>query len=82
MLIYVIYRLIQHDTGCKTVHALCELHLHWFRDKLHYDFGYVKVPKATYDTQYIRKSIQTLYSISKSTFKLIKSVDIYNGQIS
>ena len=41
MLLYIIYKLIQHNTGCKTVHALCELHLDWFRDKLLYDFDYV-----------------------------------------
>ena len=34
---YVIYSLILHNTGCKTVHTSCELHLHWFRDKLLYD---------------------------------------------
>ena len=76
MLIYVIYRLIQHNTGCKTVHALCELHGHRFRDKLLHDLDHV-VSEATYYKQYIRKSIQTIYYISKSTFKLIKPVEIY-----
>ena len=33
--------------------------------------------KATSYKQYIRKSIQTMSSISKSTFKLMKPVEIY-----
>ena len=57
--------------------ALWELHLHWFRDKLLYDIDYVQVSKATYYKLYNRKSIQTMYSISKSTFNLIKPVEIY-----
>ena len=48
MLIYVIYMIIQHNTGYETVHALCELHLRWFRDKLLYDFDYVQVSKAAH----------------------------------
>ena len=70
---------MQHNAGCRTVHELCELHLHRFRDKLLYDFDYVKVSKATYYKQCIRKSIQTMYYISKSTFKLMKLVEIYKA---
>ena len=46
-------------------------------DKLLYDIVYVQFFKATYYKQYIRKSIQIMYSISKSTFKLMKPVEIY-----
>ena len=67
---------MQHNTGCKTVHALCELHLHWFRDKLLNDIDYVLVSKATYYNS-VRKSIQTMYCISKSIFKLMKHIEIY-----
>ena len=60
------------------VHALCELYLHRFRDKLLYDFDQEQVSTTTYYApQYIRKSIQAIYSISKYTFKLIKLADIY-----
>ena len=81
MLIYVIYRLIQHDTGCTTVHAVCESHFLTFRDKLLYDFDSVHVSKTTYYSQYIRKSIQTKYSISKYTFKLMKPLETYKKNL-
>ena len=42
-----------------------------------YDFDNVHISKATYDKKYIRTTIQTMYSISKSTFKLTKPVEIY-----
>ena len=46
---YLCYKkLKQQNTGGKTVHALCELHLHSFRDKLLYDIDYVQVSKVTY----------------------------------
>ena len=48
-----------------------------FRNKLISDCDYVQVSKAAYYKEYIRKSIQTMYSICKSTFKLIKPVEIY-----
>ena len=38
------------------------------------------VSKATYYKKYIRKSNQTMYYISKSTFKLIKPLEIYDVQ--
>ena len=41
----------QHNTGSERLHPLCELHLHWFRVKLFYDFDY-KSPK-----QHITNSI-------------------------
>ena len=34
VLLHIIYMLIQQNTGYKTVHALCELHLHSSSDKL------------------------------------------------
>ena len=37
----------------------------------------VQVSRATYDKEYVRKSIQTIYSRSKYTFKLRKPVKIY-----
>ena len=69
MLIHVIYSII-HDT----YRALCQLPLHWFRDKLLY---YVHFSEATYYKQYIRKSIQTMYLVRKSAFKWMKPVKIY-----
>ena len=35
------------------------------------------ISRATYYKQYIRKSVQSMRSISKSTFKLMKPVEIY-----
>ena len=40
---------------------------------------YVQVSKAIDNKQYIRKSIQTMYSIKKSTLQLMKHLKIYKA---
>ena len=68
---------------CSIIQAL-KKHMHYtnciyidsvFSDKFLDDFDYVQVSKQ--HKQYITKSIQTMYYISNSTFKLMKPVKIY-----
>ena len=62
---YLFMLYIQSNTICETLHALYELHLHFFKDKLFCDFDHVKSPKHHITKKYIKKPFQTKYVFHK-----------------
>ena len=75
VLVCVICRLMQHNTDRLYMHYVNCIYID--SRQITYDIDYVQVSKATYYKQCIRKSIQTMYFITKYTFKLMLSVEIY-----
>ena len=66
MLIYVIYRVIQHNASCETVYTLCEFHLH-LSDKLLHDIDYIQVSKQHITTAY--QEFHSNYAFQKHVHK-------------
>ena len=64
---------IQHNNGSKTLHALCELHLHPFKDKLMCYFDY-KYPKHIniLQTLYQDVLLNCVYSVRKTVYLMCK----------
>ena len=72
MLIHITYMVKRHNRGCKTFACIMWIAFTYIDSETNYDIDYVQVFEAIYYTQYIRKTIQIMYYIGKSTFKLIK----------